>query len=603
MCIRDRRRVHGYIDKNMLRKEYLMNLWTAILRFVKIFSLSKNPNSVLWMLEVLFLASIRYNPKEIISDNKMKKEMHDLENALLINAASLAAKQQQIFFNDPGLGSSSPGSAHAKYKTVLPYSPTVYALYLQHKGKNAPTSAGGSSPGKRPGGMDEYDIEDIMFDNETITETFLYDKYRFYTFKTLRRLGLTLLQNTYSPERTDRVVVRTKDFMEIIFPVLENKERNNQLFLECASELLYSQLDTARAHLMKEFKKNILDIFLGQDFFKCNKRTLKLWSKIIDWVVSQDKSDLFSEMLNKVSSFSFIFGKDSETKQKIKNFERVCFMIYSGDRDKYQSKLRFLLEKMSEVIKNAESAPPALLILILFCIRILILRLSSITLAELFRSIWPMLLTLLIQIFNRKNTNKNPNLILAGLKLIELISVIGLEEFYIHQWIFVFDYFGLKMESIVPTNSANNFNYYDANSKPGDKTNYSPFEFQPYISNTIPEDFKINYKNTQNEVQKEYAKRKRGIIMTQTSVEDEIEIKNKALALCQYMMSNNEFRSVVDSSEVENLIEGDFISLDDYIFNLQSYLYIHCYISKYRFIVFLAYLRMAAALQCFLFKK
>ena len=87
---------------------------------------------------------------------------------------------------------------------------------------------------------------------------------------------------------------------------------------------------------------------------------------------------------------------------------------------------------MSEVIKNAENSSPALLILIMFCIRILILRLSSTTLAELFRNIWPMLLTLLITTFNKKNTAKNPNLILAALKLIELISIIGLEEFYLH---------------------------------------------------------------------------------------------------------------------------------------------------------------------------
>ena len=107
-------------------------------------------------------------------------------------------------------------------------------------------------------------------------------------------------------------------------------------------------------------------------------------------------------------------------------------MIYSGERDKYQTKLRILLEKMSEVIKNAENSPPALLILIMFCIRILILRLQSTTLAELFRNIWPMLLSLLITIFNKKNTQKNPNLILSALKLIELISIEGLEEFYLH---------------------------------------------------------------------------------------------------------------------------------------------------------------------------
>ena len=112
--------------------------------------------------------------------------------------------------------------------------------------------------------------------------------------------------------------------------------------------------------------------------------------------MTNDKGDLFMEFLTKVASFSILFNRDADTKQKIKNFERICFLIYSGERDKYQGKLVFLLEKMGEVIRNAESSPPALVILVLFCVRILILRLSSITLNELFRNIWPHLLTLLV---------------------------------------------------------------------------------------------------------------------------------------------------------------------------------------------------------------
>ena len=54
-----------------------------------------------------------------------------------------------------------------------------------------------------------------------------------------------------------------KDFMEHIFPIMENKSPENQPFLECASELLYSQLDASRSFLIKEYKKNILDIFNG----------------------------------------------------------------------------------------------------------------------------------------------------------------------------------------------------------------------------------------------------------------------------------------------------------------------------------------------------
>jgi hypothetical protein len=82
----------------------------------------------------------------------------------------------------------------------------------------------------------------------------------------------------------------------------------------------------------------------------------------------------------------------------------------------------------------------------MFCIRILILRLSPKTLSQLFRNIWPMLLTFLMQVFSQGET-LNANLLLSTLKLIELISIVAMEEFHVYQWIFVFDYFGLKFEA------------------------------------------------------------------------------------------------------------------------------------------------------------
>jgi chromate transport protein ChrA len=71
-----------------------------------------------------------------------------------------------------------------------------------------------------------------------------------------------------------------------------------------------------------------------------------------------------------------------------------------------------------------EKPSPALLILILFCIRILFMRLSSNALNKLFRSVWPSLITLLIQIFRKEKTPKQINLQLAALKVIELIHAL-----------------------------------------------------------------------------------------------------------------------------------------------------------------------------------
>ena len=90
-------------------------------------------------------------------------------------------------------------------------------------------------------------------------------------------------------------------------------------------------------------------------------------------------------------------------------------------------------------MKEGETSHPALLILILFCIRILIIRLSQNVLNKMFKTIWPSLMTLLMQIFERRKISRNPNLILAGLKVIELVTAMELEEFNLLKWIFIFD--------------------------------------------------------------------------------------------------------------------------------------------------------------------
>lgn len=125
-------------------------------------------------------------------------------------------------------------------------------------------------------------------------------------------------------------------------------------------------------------------------------------------------------------SSSYFTSESDENKRRIKSFERICFILYSGQKDKYAGKLKLLLEKIADVIKKPENKHAALLILVLFAIRILILRLSEIALNQLFIDIWPMILTLLMQTFSKQmvrvqlhhEISKNPNYLLAALKLI-----------------------------------------------------------------------------------------------------------------------------------------------------------------------------------------
>jgi len=55
-----------------------------------------------------------------------------------------------------------------------------------------------------------------------------------------------------------------------------------------------------------------------------------------------------------------------------------------------------------------------------------------------------------------------------------------------------------------------------------------------------------------------------------TYVEDEIQMRNIALEFCKNLISNNEKRLEMDPSQMESLLEGDFITLDEYIFKQNS---------------------------------
>jgi len=125
-------------------------------------------------------------------------------------------------------------------------------------------------------------------------------------------------------------------------------------------------------------------------------------------------------------------------------FVSLCILgKLKSEVEKYINKdrLKVLLEKIKNVLRE-ENAHPNLIILILFSIRILILRLKRETLNGLFKTMWPAILFLLEKMIRSNKLEKksqNHNIILAALKLLELISCTDIEEFNLHRWAFLFE--------------------------------------------------------------------------------------------------------------------------------------------------------------------
>ena len=187
----------AYQDTADIRKEVLIGIWNSALRFVKLFINSKTPGSILWLLEILYLLSVKYIPKELLSDTRFKKELHETINFLLLSCASICSKNSQILFND------ASSDTTGKFRIVFPLPPSVYEMYKQslEGAFNNESNASNDPP-----------IERMMFLNmdKDFGETSIYARYRLFCFKTLRRIALNLVQNTYAADKIDRVAKRVK---------------------------------------------------------------------------------------------------------------------------------------------------------------------------------------------------------------------------------------------------------------------------------------------------------------------------------------------------------------------------------------------------------
>lgn len=103
-----------------LQKDNLFLLWSSFLKFFKCFSLSRNPNTMFWLLELVHMLALKYNPKEALADNAFKKMLHDEVNGLICAIATVCAKGFMIFFNDPSSALKEKAAAK-KYQVCTQY--------------------------------------------------------------------------------------------------------------------------------------------------------------------------------------------------------------------------------------------------------------------------------------------------------------------------------------------------------------------------------------------------------------------------------------------------------------------------------------------------
>jgi len=57
----------------------------------------------MWAIDLLYMLSEKYSPKEILNDNKFKKDLHDLTNEKLTFLSGWIAQSFAVKFNEPSV--------------------------------------------------------------------------------------------------------------------------------------------------------------------------------------------------------------------------------------------------------------------------------------------------------------------------------------------------------------------------------------------------------------------------------------------------------------------------------------------------------------------
>ncbi len=162
------------------------------------------------------------------------------------------------------------------------------------------------------------------------------------------------------------------------------------------------------------------------------------WSKIqqkVFWKI------IWKSKIKRVNKSSLFKSKNDQTKESSRILLRICFILFSVNSDYYikRDRLKTLLLKLSFVFKD-DKADENIVILGLFCIRIILLKMNSDILNNFFGFLWSPIIFLIEKLINQDSFNKNRTKVyLAALKVLELMSFKDIKIFNLTKWAFFFD--------------------------------------------------------------------------------------------------------------------------------------------------------------------
>ncbi|KAI9357017.1 Dopey, N-terminal-domain-containing protein [Zopfochytrium polystomum] len=213
-------------------------------------------------------------------------------------------------------------------------------------------------------------------------------------------------------------------------------------------ELLHSIVKLPYA--TRTWKKEAWDAYLEPKFFAMSLGNSMKWRSIVQALMVVEKDVRAAELIGRISAVptaSIFVSREQEVVNRSYTLRRLSFVLWCGTMDQYVPQLPSIQEKLVEVLRGA---PGPMHIETYLCLRVMMLRMSNHHLANL----WPILLTELVRLFGvylrDQGTTEDLAVFFSACKVLDLLLLLGTEEFQCHQWIFISETLksGLLMEDL-----------------------------------------------------------------------------------------------------------------------------------------------------------
>jgi hypothetical protein len=212
-----------------------------------------------------------------------------------------------------------------------------------------------------------------------------------------------------------------------------------------------------------------------------------------------------------------------------------------------------LLEEIRNILLNPASKPK-IVIIVLFCLRIVILKASPQVCANVLKFIWPIAFVHVIMALNNQLPAEDFNVKLAALKLLEVVNLKCPELFNLNYWIIGADGVGVEYKQM------------KEESKVADAVHSfaSPFRFVPFLSKLVNRQIEIKYRTVENEAaQPDRPPLERDWVITESRVDTDEDLSHVALRMLKEM-ARRTGRVLTPIRNVDDIVIEDFKRLNDF---------------------------------------